>query len=82
MLIMVKFRSRTRVKKVRFLLKNNTFHLSRTLFWESPNYVNNFPHFINITLSTKKRQGPNHVNIKTFLFLAFRLITTLQKEGP
>ena len=31
LLFMVKFRSRHPVKKVRFLLENNTFHLSRTL---------------------------------------------------
>ena len=34
--------SRHRVKKVRFSAENSTFHLSRTLFLEGPNYVKIF----------------------------------------
>ena len=44
-------------KRYCFQLKNSTFHLSRTFFLEGPNSVKNFPHFINITFSAKKRQG-------------------------
>ena len=68
---MVKFRSRHRVKKVLFfLLKNSTFHLNRTLFFEEPNKVIFFfAHFINITFfPEKKRQGPNYVKIKNLPF--------------
>ena len=39
---------------------------------EGPNFVNFlFSHFMNITFSPKKRQGPNYVNAKTFLFWRF-----------
>ena len=69
MLIMVKFRSRHRVKQVRFLLKNSTFHLNRTLFLEGPNEVKNvFPHFINITSFPRKKTTGENENLP---FLGF-----------
>ena len=48
----------SRQKKYVFLMKNSNFHLSRTLFLEGPNYMKNiFPHFINITFSSRKTTG-------------------------
>ena len=80
-LIMGKFRSRHRVKKVRFPLKNSIFHLSRTFFLEGPNYVN-FSSFQKHHFFTEKRQGLNYVKIKTFFFLAVRPIRTLFLNVP
>ena len=37
-----------------FHLKNSTLHFNRTLFFEGPNNVKIFPHFINITFSPEK----------------------------
>ena len=51
-------------------MKNSMVHEIRTLMLEGANFVNFFlfSHFMNITFSQKKRQGPNYVNAKTFLF--------------
>ena len=56
-------------KRYAFLLKNSTFHQIRTLMLKGPNFVKFFSlsfhkHFFTET----KRQGPNYVNAKTFLF--------------
>ena len=47
------------LKRYVFLLKNSTFHKIRPLLLGGPNLVKIVSHFINITFSLKKRQGPN-----------------------
>ena len=66
--IMVASRSRRSVKKVRFSAENSIFHELRTLMLEGPNLVRIFSHFMNITFSPKKRQGPNYVKSKPSFF--------------
>ena len=52
-----------------FQLKDSIFHQIGPSCWQGPFW--GFPHFKNITFSPKKRQGPNYVNAKTFLFWRF-----------
>ena len=56
-----------------FQLENSMVHEIRTLMLEGPNFVKFFLFLIFKTslFPRKKRQGPNYVNAKTFLFWCF-----------